>query len=496
MSQVGKYLNLHPHMQSWSVYNENGPYSKEHAIGALAPATFGGLSYRILGDKGGDIYIINTESFGRCAIWAPRDNDSSITASPVYSNGDTSGGSGGGENPDGNINPFGTKIFIDPGHGGSDPGASGHGLLEKDVVLSIAKKVGDQLVKKGYNVRYSRTTDKYVELTERARLANEWGASLFVSIHANAFNGSARGTECYTHPTEVSQTKKLSTYVASSISNSLGIPNRGHKEEDFSVLRNTKMPAILVETAFIDNASDAVLLKNNQDTFAHSIALGVMSYTESPIPDILEYSGKNGLFKGMNIKFLGMEVSTGVEVINVNPPVTLEAKTLLEARLGSGAKTIDLTVGPSALATALYNDLKEKNIDLTLTKEQLRESFSSLSTSTDISDNLSYTIEIKGNHCITTLEVSTEYNNIQIYQQLIIDVLIDIDDNKKKKCSIFILCPNETENTMEISEAVGVVFLAIGIIGLAVSPVDEVFYAAVGAVKLITQALTYAKPFK
>ncbi|MGL5426987.1 MAG: hypothetical protein ACRDAS_03655, partial [Cetobacterium sp.] len=95
MSQVGKYLNLHPHMQSWSVYNENGPYSKEHAIGALAPATFGGLSYRILDDKGGDIYIINTESFGRCAIWAPRDNDSSITASPVYSNGDTSGGSGG-----------------------------------------------------------------------------------------------------------------------------------------------------------------------------------------------------------------------------------------------------------------------------------------------------------------------------------------------------------------------------------------------------------------
>lgn len=88
-----KYLNLKPHMSSWAVYNENGPYTSAYKIGTLAPSQFGGLSYKILAEKGNDVYIIQTDSFGRCAIWAPRDNDSTITTSPTYNN---SGGSGGG----------------------------------------------------------------------------------------------------------------------------------------------------------------------------------------------------------------------------------------------------------------------------------------------------------------------------------------------------------------------------------------------------------------
>jgi hypothetical protein len=58
MSQIGMYLNLKPHMQSWAVYNENGPYTTAHKMGTLAPVQFGGLSYKILGEKGGDVYII------------------------------------------------------------------------------------------------------------------------------------------------------------------------------------------------------------------------------------------------------------------------------------------------------------------------------------------------------------------------------------------------------------------------------------------------------
>lgn len=92
MSQVGKYLNLKPHMSSWRVYNQNGPYTTAYSIGSLAPAQFGGLSYRIRGEKGNDVYLIQTESFSLCAIWAPRDNDSTITTSPTYANGDTSTG--------------------------------------------------------------------------------------------------------------------------------------------------------------------------------------------------------------------------------------------------------------------------------------------------------------------------------------------------------------------------------------------------------------------
>ena len=112
MSQKGKFLNLHPHMESWAIYNENGPYTTAHKIGALAPAQFGGLSYMILDEKGGDVYIIQTESFGRCAIWAPRDNDSSITSTPAYTNGgSSSSSSSGGSTGTGGVEiPGGLKV--------------------------------------------------------------------------------------------------------------------------------------------------------------------------------------------------------------------------------------------------------------------------------------------------------------------------------------------------------------------------------------------------
>lgn len=90
MSQIGNFLNLQPHMSSWRVYTVGGPYTTDYSIGALAPATYGGLSYRILDEKGNDVYIIKTGSFGLCAIWAPRDADSTITTSPSFSNGDVS----------------------------------------------------------------------------------------------------------------------------------------------------------------------------------------------------------------------------------------------------------------------------------------------------------------------------------------------------------------------------------------------------------------------
>ena len=86
MANEGKYLNLKPHVTSWSIYNVNGPYVTSSRIGTLAPAQFGGLSYQILEDKGGYVYIIQTESFGRVAIWAG-DSDSTFTSSPAYTNG-------------------------------------------------------------------------------------------------------------------------------------------------------------------------------------------------------------------------------------------------------------------------------------------------------------------------------------------------------------------------------------------------------------------------
>lgn len=169
--------------------------------------------------------------------------------------------------------PSGRKVFIDPGHGGSDSGAIGNGLNEKDIVLEISKKVGNILTQNGVTVEYSRKNDTYISLDGRAQMANNWGASLFISIHANSASSSeATGTECFTYPTADEQNKKLSANIAKAIANKFDIANRGHKEADFAVLRLTNMPAILVETAFINNTNDANLLKNRQGDFAQVIA--------------------------------------------------------------------------------------------------------------------------------------------------------------------------------------------------------------------------------
>src|SRR5690625_1680462 len=89
------------------------------------------------------------------------------------------------------------KIFLDPGHGGSDPGAIANGLREKDLTLKIARYTRDYLRSNYENaiVRMSRTTDKTLSLTQRTNDANRWSADLFVSVHINAHNGTAYGYE-------------------------------------------------------------------------------------------------------------------------------------------------------------------------------------------------------------------------------------------------------------------------------------------------------------
>lgn len=186
------------------------------------------------------------------------------------------------------------KIFIDAGHGGNDPGALGNGLKEKDIVLSIAQKLTKLFNAKGIQVSHSRYSDVTVGLSERAEMANNWEADLFISIHANALDGSgsAYGTECYTYPNSTAENKRLSLDIASSISSKLGTYNRGHKEADFAVLRLTNMPSVLIETAFIDNSKDADKLKNKQDDFANAIFEAIIGST--PSSSTLKLDEKNG----------------------------------------------------------------------------------------------------------------------------------------------------------------------------------------------------------
>ena len=166
------------------------------------------------------------------------------------------------------------KIFINPGHGESDPGACGNGLKERDVVLKIGKRVENYLRAVGYDVKLFQ----YDGLQEICNAANDYGADLFVSIHCNAANGKARGTETYYCFYGSTTGRKLANAIQRQLVDSIDTMHRGVKEAGFYVLSGTNMPAVLVETAFIDNPQDAALLVEHEDDFARAIARGISDY--------------------------------------------------------------------------------------------------------------------------------------------------------------------------------------------------------------------------
>ncbi|AMQ66575.1 endolysin [Bacillus phage Shbh1] len=165
-----------------------------------------------------------------------------------------------------------TKIFIDPGHGGRDPGAVGNGLKEKDLTLDISRKLDTYLRNnyQGVQTRLSRTNDTFVSLTARADAANNWGADIFVSIHVNAGGGTGFETLINGTLSLNSTTGRIAKEFNDEVVNQLlqnrsgwGIVNRGVKNQrNLTVLQRTRMSAILSESLFIDRADDARLLKN------------------------------------------------------------------------------------------------------------------------------------------------------------------------------------------------------------------------------------------
>ncbi|WP_137744823.1 N-acetylmuramoyl-L-alanine amidase [Robertmurraya siralis] len=163
------------------------------------------------------------------------------------------------------------KIFIDPGHGGTDPGAMANGLLEKYLTLAISLKIKSLLSQyENVQVKLSRETDKYLSLSARAKLANAWGADYFMSIHINA--GGGTGFETFIHTNASNASVANQNVIHPEILIPLGFKDRGKKRANYLVLRETKMPTILTENGFIDNASDAAKLK--QTDFIDKIAQG------------------------------------------------------------------------------------------------------------------------------------------------------------------------------------------------------------------------------
>jgi len=177
------------------------------------------------------------------------------------------------------------KIFINAGHGGNDSGAVGNNLIERDVNFFIANRVETYLLA----VNYDTKLFQYDGLQAICDEANNWHADLFVSIHCNAFDGQAHGTETF----YVSERgRKLANAIQNQIVSSVGTFNRGVKfDDEFFVLTNTNMPAVLVECAFIDNPYDAKLLREKEDDFARAIARGITDYVAQlrPTPDVIDF---------------------------------------------------------------------------------------------------------------------------------------------------------------------------------------------------------------
>ena len=166
------------------------------------------------------------------------------------------------------------KIFIDAGHGGDNPGAIGvNGIEEADITLDVALRLGRILKNRGYSIMYSRTEDKTVSLVERAEMANVWDADYFVSIHCNSnVNPNIKGTSTYYYRTGI-RAEKLAEDVNTALVEMINTPDLGIFTANFAVLRRTKMPAILVELAFLSNPTEAELL--SQAYFRENCAIGI-----------------------------------------------------------------------------------------------------------------------------------------------------------------------------------------------------------------------------
>lgn len=157
------------------------------------------------------------------------------------------------------------KIFIDPGHGGRDPGATAGSLKEKDITLSIAKNIRKIIQTNGLKVslKMSRTDDSTVSLAKRIQSANDWQADLFLSIHVNAGGGTGYEDYIHTSLSNQSKTAQIRNIIHKEISKYHTLRNRGKKKANFQVLRETTMPAILTENGFIDHPEDQKLLQSN-----------------------------------------------------------------------------------------------------------------------------------------------------------------------------------------------------------------------------------------
>ncbi|MDD3012173.1 MAG: N-acetylmuramoyl-L-alanine amidase [Candidatus Gastranaerophilales bacterium] len=179
------------------------------------------------------------------------------------------------------------KVVLDPGHGGTEPGALSENVFEKTITLEVAKIVKNYLNQAGINVVMTRTDDETVTLKQRTIITNDENPEVFVSIHVNSCESqNVTGIETHWY---TSRSKKLAQIIQNKLVNLINSPDRGVMNSMFYVIHHTNVPAVLVEIGFLSNDIErSQLLKSDrQERTARAIADGIIKFME------LKLSGNN-----------------------------------------------------------------------------------------------------------------------------------------------------------------------------------------------------------
>ena len=192
-------------------------------------------------------------------------------------------------------------VFLDPGHGGKDPGAVYYNTNEKDLTMQVYQKLRKELQGLGYTVLSSRDSDIYVDfVTERSKIANNTNSDIFISIHFNASGSPASnrsGIQTYSyeeaagypsrinsywhnHPDRISESNRLAADIHSSLLAETGAKDAGLLQSSFAVLRETDKPAVLLELGYIDNFNENQQIRSDayQNRLVAGIVKGIQKY--------------------------------------------------------------------------------------------------------------------------------------------------------------------------------------------------------------------------
>ena len=192
-------------------------------------------------------------------------------------------------------------IFLDPGHGGKDPGASYYNITEKELNMQVYQKLRKELEGLGYTVLSSRDSDVFVDfVTERSRMVNKTDSDIFISIHFNASGSPASnrsGIQTYSyeeaagypskinpywhnHPDRISESNRLAADIHSSLLAETGAKDAGLLQSSFAVLRETDKPAVLLELGYIDNFNENQQIRSDayQNRLVAGIVKGIQKY--------------------------------------------------------------------------------------------------------------------------------------------------------------------------------------------------------------------------